>query len=101
MTEMTSHSEDGVVDVTDLTMATYLIMRRCDATLIRSGETQDGHPIGVWRFQNSGAVQALMGEYAKRKARVEPKAFHSAINTTRRELFEFLGIGQRGGGQSA
>ncbi len=80
---------------TDLCLATFLIMEGCEAVMYKSGERQNGYPIGGWEFDNGDAIKQSVLEFKAGSSRVEPKAFHDRLNKCREEMFDFLGIGKR------
>ena len=78
---------------TDMTLATYLIMKKYTYNLVRHGKSKSGYPIGAWVFPNGDQLKADISLYDQGLAKVDPKSFHRSLTTTRRELFSELGIG--------
>lgn len=89
-------SEQQLLRTTDLSMAAFLITQGFAPQLERMpDEVKEGHPQGAWTFTETDTVRDLVDDYRAGDARVEPRAFQQAINTTRRAMFQFLGIGQK------
>jgi hypothetical protein len=81
---------------TDLTLAAYLIQEHeFDYELVEmDGEdVKPGHPQGAWEFEETPALSQVVDDFNAGKAKVEPQAFHQMVNRTRKDMFNFLGIG--------
>jgi hypothetical protein len=89
----TSPSEHEV-RTTDLTLATFLIYRGWKPGMEQQGETSTGWPIGAWVFSGGPQLEGDVNKYSEGFAKVEPLKFHKAIKTTRREMYDKLGIRQ-------
>jgi len=99
----TSHSEERILRTSDLTLASFLIVEGFTSELSEDGEeVKTDHPKGSWEFVETPTLFRTVQEFNNGEATVEPRAFHKAVNQTRKDMFEFLGIGQRrSGGRNA
>ncbi len=76
--------------INSLTLAAYLIEKGHPYDLENDGERR-GQKVGAWVFQGKPIIADQMAEFKNGKALVEPRAYYSAVNRVRREMFEFLG----------
>lgn len=93
----TSRSEQ-LLRTTDLTLATYLIMEGFTPDgmqVVNQRQVRPGHPQGAWVFTETQTLRDVVEEFNDGNAQVEPNAFQEKLNQTRREMFNFLGIGNR------
>ncbi len=94
---MTSRSNQ-LQRTTDLAMATYLIMQGHTASMEQVseaiGQERPNHPQGAWVFDATPELAEQVEAFNEGEARVEPSAFQAQLNTTRRAMFKFLGMGQ-------
>lgn len=91
---MASRSEQ-LLRTTDLAMAAYLQVQGMtpDGMEVVNRDRQGGHPQGAWVFKETPTLRDLVNEFNDGDALVEPDEFHRQINSTRRAMFDFLGIG--------
>lgn len=80
---------------TDLTLATFLLVKGNVAEKVSQGERPNGYPVGGWEFDNSEKLKELILDFKAGRGTVEPKEFHDCLNKCREEMFDFLGIGKR------
>lgn len=93
---MVTNRSKHILRTTDLTLATYLCCRGYEPDLSRADgeQVKSGHPQGEWEFDGDEVAGAVK-HFTDGKAQVEPGYFHHVLNRTRREMFQFLGIGSR------
>lgn len=90
-----SPSETQLLATTNLTLATFLVLEGFTPTLQRQrGQVKAGHPQGAWVFRETPTLLELVDAFHAGEATVEPDAFQKQLNTTRREMFDYLGIGR-------
>jgi len=89
-----SRSNKREVRTTDLTLATYLIMKGHEPEMVKQGETETGWPIGAWVFHGGASLEGHINTYTEGHAQVEPLKFHKAIKSARRAMYDRLGIRQ-------
>jgi len=89
-------SEKDVIQTTDLTLATYLIVEGCEPRLVRDGTERmpNGDPKVGWQFRKSETIESLIDEYKSDEALVEPQAFHKTLSATRRSAFVLMKEGE-------
>ncbi len=83
---MASRSNTDMIQTTDMTLATYLIVEGCDAMLVKdeSERMPGGDPKAAWQFRRSDTILGLIDEYEASEALVEPQAFHKTLSAIRR-----------------
>lgn len=94
---MASLSEQ-LLRTTDLPLAAYLQVQGMtpegmEVVSPDISERRQGHPQGAWVFKETPTLRDLVDEFNNGEALVEPTAFQEQLNSTRRAMFEFLGIG--------
>lgn len=90
----TSRSSRPEVRTTDLTLASFLILKGHSPEMRKQGETESGWPIGAWVFKGGEELQGHVNLYSQGHAKVEPLAFHKTIKNVRRKMYNRLGIRQ-------
>lgn len=91
----TSRSEN-LLRTTDLPLAAYLVVQGFTPDhLVRTDGGRPGHPQGGWVFKETPALCDVVEEFNNGDALVEPQEFQRVLNSTRRDLFKYLGIGQK------
>ena len=88
---MTSRSEERF-ETRSLTMAAYLRSLGEEPELVKRSEPINGtvRHFGVWLFQSSGYLEAMVEVFQDGNARVEPTGFHNTMSQMRREVIAFL-----------
>lgn len=89
-----SHSEtqDGRLKVTDLALATCLLISGFEAELVNDGRTGRKRLRGAWLFAKTPDVETTIERFHSGAWRVEPRTFRQGLTSTRQEMFDFLGI---------
>jgi len=85
--------KDKPVVVTNLALAAMLTLEGYDSELteVEGSEARDGRQQGAWVFERTPELLDLVDDFNDGEARVEPSAFHSKLNASRRQMFAFLG----------
>ena len=91
----TSEQDETMFSITDLTLASFLILKGHKAEMFKKGETGRGYPIGGWRFESTDELKELVMEYNQGKTTVEPRDFHNVLSNTRSKLLDYLGVKKR------
>lgn len=79
---------------TDLTLASYLACQGLAYEHSQDGtEVKPGQPQGAWVFKDTQHLADLVDEFNDGDALVEPKEFSTTVKRMRREMFQYLGIG--------
>lgn len=84
------------VRTTDLSLAAYLVGLGYTPTHeVASDGGTSGHPQGAWVFDSEdGNIVDHVTQFEAGTATVDPAKYHVTINTTRRDMFKFLGLGK-------
>jgi hypothetical protein len=96
--EVIRTSDKVLIRTKDLTLAAFLICQGHEPAMveIESARVKPGHPQGAWEFQvnDDNTIEDQVEEFVEGDALVEPIQYQECLNKTRRDLFEFLGIGR-------